>query len=99
VSCGADYFQGASCVAPHWVVVTDVGEDHVAFNDLYPPKGGKDIFVRREEFQKILDDIGTRIGMSPSAIFIRSCKSVKEPNFQIVSSFREFVRARSLNAG
>lgn len=22
----------------HWVVVTDVGEDHVAFNDPYPPR-------------------------------------------------------------
>jgi hypothetical protein len=57
---------------PHWVVVTDVGENHVAFNDPYPPKGGKDIHVHREEFQKMIDDIGTRIGMSPSAIFIRN---------------------------
>jgi hypothetical protein len=64
---------------PHWVVVTDVGEDHVAFNDPYPPKGEKDIHVRREEFQKMIDDIGTRIGMSPSAIFIRNNSPVKEP--------------------
>lgn len=57
---------------PHWVVVTDVGEDHVAFNDPYPPKGGKGIRVCREEFQKMLSDVGTRIGLSPSAIFIRN---------------------------
>jgi hypothetical protein len=56
---------------PHWVVVADVGEDHVAFNDPYPPKGGKGIRVRREEFQKMLDDVGTRIGLSPSIILIR----------------------------
>jgi hypothetical protein len=58
---------------PHWVVVTGVGEDHVTFNDPYPPKGGKGIHVRREEFQKMLDDVGTRIGLSPSALFIRNC--------------------------
>jgi hypothetical protein len=63
---------------PHWVVVTDVGEDHVAFNDPYSPKGGRDIRVRREEFQKMLDDIGTRIGLSPSVIFIRNSGSVTE---------------------
>jgi hypothetical protein len=58
---------------PHWVVVTDAGEDHVAFNDPYPPKGGKNIRVSREEFQKMLDDVGIRIGLSPSAIFIKKC--------------------------
>jgi hypothetical protein len=63
---------------PHWVVVTDVEESHVAFNDPYPPKGGKDIHVRREEFQKMIDDIGTRIGMSPSVIFVRNSKPIKE---------------------
>jgi hypothetical protein len=64
---------------PHWVAVTDAGEDHVAFNDPYPPKGGKGIRVCREGFQKMLDDVGTRIGLSPSVIFVRSVKSVKEP--------------------
>jgi hypothetical protein len=64
---------------PHWVVVTDAGEDYIEFNDPYPPKGGKGIRVRREEFQKMLDDIGTRIGRSPSVIFIRNCKPAKEP--------------------
>lgn len=64
---------------PHWVVVTDAGEDHVAFNDPYPPKGGKNIRVRREEFQKMLGDVGTRIGLSPSVIFIRNCKPVSGP--------------------
>lgn len=56
---------------PHWVVVTDVGNDHVAFNDPYPPKGGKNIRVTREEFQQMLGNVGTRIGLSPSVIFIR----------------------------
>jgi hypothetical protein len=64
---------------PHWVVVTDAGEDRVAFNDPYPPKGGKGICVSQTEFQKMLDDVGTRIGLSPSVIFIRNCKPVKEP--------------------
>ncbi|MGZ3593980.1 MAG: peptidase C39 family protein [Syntrophales bacterium] len=58
---------------PHWVVVTDVGDDHVAFNDPYPPKGGKNICVTREEFQQMLGNVGTRIGLSPSVIFIRNC--------------------------
>ncbi|MDP1993435.1 MAG: peptidase C39 family protein [Syntrophales bacterium] len=58
---------------PHWVVVTDAGEDHVSFNDPYPPKGGKNIRVSREEFQQMLDHVGTRIGLSPSVIFIRNC--------------------------
>jgi hypothetical protein len=65
---------------PHWVVVTDVGEDHVAFNDPYPPKGGKGIRASREEFQRMLDDVGTRIGLSPSAIFIRNCNPVSGPD-------------------
>jgi hypothetical protein len=62
---------------PHWVVVTGVGKDHVTFNDPYPPKGGKGIRVRREEFQKMLDDVGSRIGLSPSVIFIRNCKTTR----------------------
>jgi hypothetical protein len=70
---------------PHWVVVTDVGEDHVAFNDPYPPKGGKSICVSREEFQEMLGDVGTRIGLSPSVILIRNCKPVREPNFKYKS--------------
>jgi hypothetical protein len=57
---------------PHWVVVTDVGEDQVAFNDPYPPKGRKGVRLSREAFQKMLDDIGIRIGMSPSVIFVRN---------------------------
>jgi hypothetical protein len=58
---------------PHWVVVTDVGDDHVTFNDPYPPKGGNNICVSREEFQQMLGDVGTLIGLSPSVIFIRNC--------------------------
>ena len=64
---------------PHWVVVTNVGEDYVAFNDPYPPKGGRGICVSREEFQKMLDDVGTRIGLSPSVVLIRNCNRVKKP--------------------
>jgi hypothetical protein len=66
---------------PHWIVVTDVGEDHVVFNDPYPPKGGKGIRVRREEFQRMLDDVGTRIGMSPSVLLIRNCNPVLRQNY------------------
>jgi hypothetical protein len=58
---------------PHWVVVTDAGEDRVAMNDPYPPEGRKNICVSREEFHQMLGDVGTRIGLSPSVIFIRSC--------------------------
>jgi hypothetical protein len=57
---------------PHWVVITDVGEDHVAFNDPYPPKGRKGIRLRHAEFQKIIDDIESRTGLSPSVIFVGS---------------------------
>jgi Peptidase_C39 like family len=64
---------------PHWVVVTDAGENHVTFNDPYPPKGGMNICVSREEFQQMLGNVGTRIGLSPSVIFIRKRKPVKEP--------------------
>ena len=59
---------------PHWVVVTDAGDDHmIAFNDPYPPHGGKNICVSRKEFQQMLCSVGTRIGLSPSAVFIRNC--------------------------
>ena len=64
---------------PHWVVVTDAGDDNVDFNDPYPPKGGKGIRVRKEEFQRMLDDVGTRIGLSPSVIFIRNYQQVRKP--------------------
>ena len=58
---------------PHWVVVTDVGDNDVAFNDPYPPKGGKNIRVSREEFRQMLGAVGTRFGLSPSVFFIRNC--------------------------
>jgi hypothetical protein len=73
---------------PHWVVVTYAGEDHVAFNDPYPPKGGKGICVSREEFQKMLDDVGTRIGLSPSVIFIRNSNPVSRPAGRPSEGFR-----------
>jgi hypothetical protein len=56
---------------PHWVVVTDVDEESVIFNDPYPPKGRKGLRLSHKEFQKILDDISTRIGLSPSILFVR----------------------------
>ena len=56
---------------PHWVVVTDVDEESVVFNDPYPPKGRKGLRLSNNEFQKILDDISTRIGLSPSILFVR----------------------------
>lgn len=56
---------------PHWVVVRDIEGRHVSFNDPYPPKGGKGLCVCRDEFQKMLDDVGLRIGMSPSVVLIR----------------------------
>jgi len=56
---------------PHWVVVTDADEKTVVFNDPYPPKGRKGLRLSNARFQKILDDIGTKIGMSPSVLFVR----------------------------
>lgn len=56
---------------PHWVVVTDAVEESVVFNDPYPPKGRKGLRLSHVKFQKILDDIGTRIGLSPSVLFVR----------------------------
>ena len=56
---------------PHWVVVTDADDENVIFNDPYPPKGRKDLVLSHEKFQKIIDDIGTRIGMTPSVLFVR----------------------------
>jgi hypothetical protein len=56
---------------PHWVVVTDVDQELVTFNDPYPPKGKKGIKLSHTKFQKMLDDIGTRIGFSPSILLVR----------------------------
>lgn len=56
---------------PHWVVVTDADEEKIVFNDPYPPKGRKGLRLPHAKFQKILDDIGTRIGFSPSILFVR----------------------------
>jgi hypothetical protein len=56
---------------PHWVVVVDAHKDTVVFNDPYPPKGRPGLILSPVRFQKILDDIGTRIGMSPSILFAR----------------------------
>jgi hypothetical protein len=60
---------------PHWVVVTDANEDLIRFNDPYPPKGGKGISLSHAKFQKILDDIGVRIGLSPSVLLVRKVLS------------------------
>ena len=56
---------------PHWVVVTDTDENSVVFNDPYPPKGRKGLRLSHAKFQKILDDIDARIGLSPSILFVR----------------------------
>lgn len=56
---------------PHWVVVSDADEQKVVFNDPYPPKGRRGLVLSKKKFQKILDDIGTRIGMSPSILLVR----------------------------
>lgn len=56
---------------PHWVVVTDADEKEITFNDPYPPRGRKGLRLPHVKFQKILDDIGTRIGFSPSILFVR----------------------------
>jgi len=57
---------------PHWVVVTDVDEQSVVFNDPYPPKGRKGLRLSNVRFQEILDDIGIKIGMSPSVLLVRN---------------------------
>ena len=56
---------------PHWIVVTDADREQVVFNDPYPPKGRKGLKLSHVKFQKILDDIGTRIGLSPSILFVK----------------------------
>ena len=57
---------------PHWVVVTDVDEKWVVFNDPYPPKGRKGLRLSKVKFQEILDDIGIKIAMSPSVLLVRN---------------------------
>ena len=56
---------------PHWVVVTGTDREIVRFNDPYPPKERRGITLSHAKFQKIIDDIGTRIGFSPSILFVR----------------------------
>jgi hypothetical protein len=56
---------------PHWVVITEADRERVVFNDPYPPKGKRGLVLSHQRFQKILDDIGTKIGMSPSILFTR----------------------------
>jgi hypothetical protein len=57
---------------PHWIVVTDADDEQVVFNDPYPPKGRKGLRLSHVKFQKILDDIWTRIGLSPSVVFVKN---------------------------
>ncbi len=56
---------------PHWVVVVDADTDTVTFNDPYPPKGRSGLVLSHANFQRILDDIGTKSGMSPSILYVR----------------------------
>lgn len=55
---------------PHWVVVTAVDGKKVFFNDPYPPKGRKRISLSHSKFQQIIDDVGRRIGLSPSTLLV-----------------------------
>lgn len=57
---------------PHWIVVTYANDEEIVFNDPYPPKGKHGLALSHAKFQKILDDIGTRIGFSPSILFARN---------------------------
>ncbi|MCX5795004.1 MAG: peptidase C39 family protein [Elusimicrobia bacterium] len=57
---------------PHWVVVAEADAEAVTFNDPYPPKGRQGNRVSPEQFQKMLDDVGTRSGMSPSVLFVKA---------------------------
>jgi len=56
---------------PHWVVVTGADHELVRFNDPYPPKGREGLTLTHSKFQKIIDDIGTRTGFSPSVLLVR----------------------------
>lgn len=63
---------------PHWIVVTDIKDDHVIFNDPCPPKGGKNVCVSRDEFQQMLLNVGPRNGLTPSVVFEKNCKMYRE---------------------
>ena len=56
---------------PHWVVVAEANSGGVTFNDPYPPKGMRGLTLPYDKFQKILDDIGIKIGLSPSILFVQ----------------------------
>jgi hypothetical protein len=56
---------------PHWVVVAEANSVDVTFNDPYPPKGTRGLTLPHAKFQKILDDIGIKIGLSPSILFVQ----------------------------
>ena len=56
---------------PHWVVVTAVNDKKVLFNDPYRPKGRKGLSLSHGKFQQIIDDIGERIGLSPSILLVK----------------------------
>jgi len=58
-----------------------VDGDGVTFNDPYPPKGGKAIRVSREGFRKMVDDIGTLMGMSPSFLLVANHRQAGKPEF------------------
>jgi hypothetical protein len=57
---------------PHWVVVDEADTQAVTFNDPYPPHGRQGNQVRPAQFQKMLDDVGSRTGMSPSVLFVKA---------------------------
>ena len=55
---------------PHWIVVTSTNDKKVLFNDPYRPKGRKGLSLSHGKFQQIIDDIGKRIGLSPSTLLV-----------------------------
>ena len=55
----------------HWIVVTEAGEGNMTFHDPYPPKGGRHLRVSHDQFQQMIDQVGARLGHSPSALFVR----------------------------
>ncbi len=55
---------------PHWVVVTGVDDSAVTFHDPYPPKGRRNLKLSYEKFQQIIDDIGTKMALTPSLLIV-----------------------------
>jgi len=83
---------------PHWVVVTGADHEMVRFNDPYPPKGRKGIALSHSKFQKMIDDIGTRIGFSPSVLFVRKRNDLVTTRKRELRQAVRFLTARKVDA-